>query len=186
MMDAQFWTLERVAGLCLIASNLTTFPGLIMFWLRAGHRGGKPPNRAYYIGERAFIMAGIVFSSLGFMVLQSPLQNTAGDILARIGAMVFLFAGILGVIGESLHIKQDYKKSYPIIVVYVVLAFLSQAAMGGALLQAGWVAGWLGGLTIVWNIGWLIVLPLITPRDIYFPVLHYFLPLLIGTALVVK
>ncbi|MBI5034048.1 MAG: hypothetical protein HZB51_26295 [Chloroflexi bacterium] len=72
------------------------------------------------------------------------------------------------------------------LVVYVVLAFLSQAVIGGALLQAGWVAGWLGWLTIVWNIAWLIVLPLITPRDIYFPVLHYFLPLLIGIALVWK
>jgi hypothetical protein len=183
-MDAQFWTMERFAGLCLIMSNLATFPGLLMFWIRAGHRGGTPPNRAYYVGERAFIMAGIVLSISGFLVLQASLQNTAGGTLARGGAIGFLIAGILGLIGESLHIKQDYRKSYPIIVVYVVLAFLAQAAIGGALLQAGWVADWLGGLTIAWNLGWLIALPLITPRDIYFPVLHYFLPLCIGVALV--
>ena len=183
-MSEQFWTIERVAGVCLIASNLATFPGLILFWKRAGHHGGTPPSRAYYVWERGFIVAGIIFSALGFLVLQASLQNTDGSILGRIGALVFLFAGILGVVGESLHIKQDYAKSYPVIVIYVVLAFLAQAAIGGALLQAAWVAGWLGGLTIVWNLGWLIVLPLLTPRDIYFPVLHYFLPLLIGIALV--
>jgi hypothetical protein len=183
-MDAQFWVLVRVAGFCLILGNLATCPGLLMFWIRKGHRGGKPPSRAYYVWERAFIMAGIVFTALGFIVLQEPLQNTDGGILARIGAIVFLFAGMLGVIAESMHIKQNYAKSYPIVVVYVVLAFLAQAVIGGALLQAGWVAEWLGWVTLVWNIGWLAVLSLFTPRDIYFPVLHYFLPLLLGIALV--
>lgn len=176
--------MERIAGLCLILSNLAIFPGLIMFWMRAGHRGGKPPSRAYYVWERGLILAGIIPAVIGFLILQQSLQNTDGGMLARIGALVFLIAGILGIIGESLHIKQDYRKSYPVIVIYVVLAFLAQAAIGGALLQVGWVASWLGALTVVWNIGWLIVLPLITPHDIYFPVLHYFLPLLLGVALV--
>jgi hypothetical protein len=45
------------------------------------------------------------------------------------------------------------------------------------------LAAWLGWVTILWNLVWLVVLPVITPRDIYYPVLHHFAPLLIGTAL---
>jgi hypothetical protein len=33
---------------------------------------------------------------------------------------------------------------------------------------------------------WLVVLPVITPRDIYFPVLHHVMPLMIGIALLSK
>jgi hypothetical protein len=33
---------------------------------------------------------------------------------------------------------------------------------------------------------WLVVLPLVTPRDIYFPVLHHVMPFVIGLALVLR
>jgi hypothetical protein len=70
-----------------------------------------------------------------------------------------------------------------VIVVAVVLAFLGQAAIGGGLHQARMLAPWIGWATILWNLAWLLALPLFTPRDIYYPVLHHAMPLLIGGAL---
>jgi hypothetical protein len=72
---------------------------------------------------------------------------------------------------------------YPLIVVHVVLAFLGQAAIGGALWQSKLLAPWIGWATILWNLAWLVALPIITPHDIYFPILHGLMPLLIGAPL---
>jgi hypothetical protein len=73
--------------------------------------------------------------------------------------------------------------TYPHIVLHVVLAFLAQAAFGAALIQTGLVPSWVGWATIIWNLAWLICLPVTSPRDIYFPVLHHVAPLVIGIAL---
>lgn len=73
--------------------------------------------------------------------------------------------------------------SYPVIVVAVVLALLGQALIGGGLRQGRLLASWIGWATTLWNLAWLVALPLFTPRDIYFPVLHHTMPLLIGAAL---
>jgi hypothetical protein len=75
---------------------------------------------------------------------------------------------------------------YGSIVMYVLLAFLAQAAFGVSLLRTGLLPGWVGWATIVWNLAWLVVLPIVSPRDIYYPVLHHVAPLLIGIALLVR
>jgi hypothetical protein len=84
---------------------------------------------------------------------------------------------VLGVAAEALSLRLGYGQTYPLIVIYVVMAFLAQVAIGGALLQLGVLAAWIGWATILWNLAWLVALPIITPRDIYFPVLHHFAPL---------
>jgi hypothetical protein len=76
--------------------------------------------------------------------------------------------------------------NYPQIVLYVVLAFLAQAAFGASLLQTGLVAAWAGWATVLWNVGWLLVMLFVRPRDIYYPVLHHVAPLLIGIALLIQ
>jgi hypothetical protein len=55
-MNNAFWTIEHTAGLILILCNIAQFPGLIMFWLRNGMKGGLPRSRAHFIWERSFIM----------------------------------------------------------------------------------------------------------------------------------
>ena len=63
------------------------------------------------------------------------------------------------------------------------LALLALAlAIGAALLQAGVLAAWIGWGTILWNTACLIVLSVIARRDLYFPALHHFAPLVIGLA----
>ena len=63
------------------------------------------------------------------------------------------------------------------------LLFLAQAAFGAALLRTGLLPGWVGWATIIWNLGWLVVLPLVRPQDMYYPWLHYAAPILIGIVL---
>ena len=76
-----------------------------------------------------------------------------------------------------------FEKLHGLIVIYVVMAFLAQAAIGGAVIQSGLLAAWIGWATILWNIAWLVVLSLISRRDMYFPILHYLMPLVMGIAL---
>jgi hypothetical protein len=89
---------------------------------------------------------------------------------------------VLNVLYETMELART-TPSYPLIVVAVVLAFLGQAAIGGGLRQGRLLAPWIGWTAIGWSLAWLAALPLLTPRDIYFPVLHHFMPLLIGAAL---
>lgn len=51
---------------------------------------------------------------------------------------------------------------------------------------AGLLAGWIGWASIIWSVVWLLILPVVSPRDIYFPVMHSVLPLIMGTALLVQ
>ncbi len=160
MIDPVFWTIERAAGLMLVLGNVVLFPGLMMFWIRGGHRGGKPPREssrdgirgsssvigmrddsrqspAFYVWERGLIMAAVVFTAIGFVLLDGQLQNTAGSILARTGATAYLFGGILGVAAEALGLTRKDESFYPLIVIYVVLAFLAQAATGARCSKPG-------------------------------------------------
>jgi hypothetical protein len=59
---------------------------------------------------------------------------------------------MLGVVAESLDLSQTGQHLYPLIVVHVVLAFLGQAAIGGALWQSRLLAPWIGWGTILWNL----------------------------------
>jgi hypothetical protein len=186
MIDPRFWSIERAAGFALVLGNVVVLPGLLMFWFRGGERGGAPPNPAYFVWERSFILAAVVLTAVGFVLLEGHLQTSAGHVLARTGATAYMFAGILVVAAEALSPTLGYDKLYRLIIIYVVVAFLAQVAIGGAALQSGVLAAWIGWATILWNLVWLVVLPVITPRDIYFPVLHHVMPLVIGIALLSK
>jgi len=183
MNDQRFWRIERAAGLFLVLSFLANLAGVVMFSIRGGASGGAPPSSEYYQWERGLLMISIVFTAIGFVLLEGHLHNTAGHVLGRTGATAYVFAGILGVTAEALDLSGTGQNLYPLIVVYVVLAFLAQAAIGGALRQSSLLAPWIGWATILWNLAWLLVLPVITPRDIYFPILHHLMPLLIGAPL---
>ena len=186
MIDPRFWSIERAAGSFLVLGFVAFFVGALMFFIRGGLRGGAPPSPAYFVWERSFIMAAVVLTAIGFVLLEGSLQNTDGRVLARTGATAYLFAGVLLVAAEALSLNLGFEKLYALIVIYVVLAFLAQAAIGGSLLQSSLLPAWIGWVTILWNMAWLVVLPVTRPRDIYFPVLHHVMPLVIGIALLLK
>lgn len=182
MIDQRFWSIERVTGFVFVLGFVANLAGVLMFLSRGGIQGGAPPSHTYFVWERSFLLAAVVLTAIGLMLLEGRLQNTDGRVLARVGATAYLFGGILVVVAEALDLNPG-QNTYALIVIYVVLALLAQATMGGSLLQAGLLPAWIGWVTIIWNIAWLVVLPVTSPRDIYFPVLHHVMPLVIGIAL---
>jgi hypothetical protein len=186
MMDLPFLSFDHVAGLILVLSNLVQLPGLIMFWLRAGHKGGAPRSPTHYAWERTFIAAWVVLSAVGFVLLQETMQNGPGQILAVAGSAAYFFGSVLLATAEILSPAEGYGKIYRLAAGYVIIAFLAQAVLGVAMLQSGLLGAWIGWASIVWNIAWLVILPLISPRDIYFPILHSLMPLVVGVALLLK
>ncbi|MCC6798648.1 MAG: hypothetical protein IT325_00910 [Anaerolineae bacterium] len=133
--------------------------------------------------ERGFVIAATLMAVLGLALLEDML-HTAGDAyLARAGMVGYLFGAAVLVVAETTYLSRG-EWVYPQIVVYVILAFLAQAAFGAALLQTRVVAGWAGWATVIWNVGWLLIMLIVRPRDFYFPVLHFVAPLFIGIGLV--
>jgi len=185
MSDQRFWRIERTAGVFLILSFVTNITGVVMFSIRDGNSGNPPPSFVYYAWERGFFMAAVVLTAIGFGLLEEHLRSTYGYVLARTGATTYLFAGILVLVAEALILSMglNEQRVLALIDIYVVLAFLAQAAIGVAVLQSGALARWIGWVTILWNLVFLIALPVITPHDIYFPIVHHIAPLFIGAGL---
>lgn len=135
--------------------------------------------------ERGFVIGGVLATVLGLALLEDMLRAADEPVLSRLGIMAYLFGAVVAVAAETTYLgKREW--IYPQIVLYVVLAFLAQAAFGASLLQTGLVAGWVGWAAILWNLGWLLVMLMVRPRDIYYPVLHHVAPLMIGIALLVQ
>lgn len=178
--------MEHTAGIFLVLVAIATLPGFMMFWLRRGHRGGPPRSRTHWVVERSSILSGVVLIALGFMFLGSAFENTDGHILANISATAFFFGGVLIVAAEALMLTLGYEKVIGLVNIYVVMAFLAEAAIGGAVIQSGLLAASIGWATILWNIAWLIVLSLFSRRDMYYPILHYVMPFVIGIALLLS
>ncbi len=178
MFTENFWTLSRIAGFFLVLSFLAMTYGVLTFVSRGGFDGSPAPTH-----ERAALMTSVLLTALGYAFLDSHLQSTAGHAWAQLGLSIFLFAGPVLLVAEGLALSQGEQSVYALIVIYVVLAFLAQAAIGSALLQSQLVPVWIGWLTVIWNLAWLVILPLVTPGDIYYPFLHHLMPLLIGIPL---
>lgn len=175
---------QRVTGALLTLSFFVFLVGGLMFWARNGMAGNPAPNFAYFVVERGFVAAAAVIAAIGLWLLATILGDAHGDALApaRLAAAAFAIATALLVVGEASRLQQDRYLRAPV-VAYVILAFLTQAALGVILVRTGFLPAWIGWATIAWNLAWLIVLPIVTPRDIFYPVLHHFLPLLAGIAL---
>jgi hypothetical protein len=184
LSDQRSWSIERAAGSFLVLGFGANLAGVLMFLIRGGLGGGTLPSHTFFVWERSFLMAAVVLTAIGFVMLEGRFYNTDGRVLGRTGATAYLFAGFVLVAAEGLSLSPGFEnRGFALFAIYVVLAFLGQAVIGGALLQSGLLAAWIGWATILWNLAWLVVLPVITPGDIYFPILHHLMPLLIGGAL---
>lgn len=177
-------TIPRVAGALLTACFFVFLIGGVMFWARNGMAGQPAPNFAYLALERGFVMAAAVVTAIGLLLFAASVGGAHGDSLlpARLAAITYAVGTALLLIGE-LDLLRSGRSPYALLVAYVILAFLAQAALGVILLRTGFLPAWIGWAAIAWNLAWLVALSALSPSDMYFPVLHHAIPLAIGIAL---
>lgn len=182
---AQGLSARTAAASLLIACFFVFTFGGVLFTGRAFLKWQIDETSSHMFWERGFVIGGVLATVLGLALLEEMLRAAGEPVLSRLGMAAYLFGAVIVVAAETAYVaKRDW--IYPQIVLYVVLAFLAQAAFGAALLRTGLVAGWAGWATIFWNLGWLLVMLIIRPRDVYYPVLHHVAPLLVGIALLVQ
>ena len=182
-------TILRISGTLLIGSFALHLVGVIMFNGR-NFLDWFAETRAFLSWERGMFMAAFLVSALGVSLLELVLREVNAPVLvpvlARLGATAFLIGATLAIVTEALTLSGQSVVD-ALMVVMVVVLFVAEAILGGALVRSGILPAWVGWTVIAWNIGWLVVLPIVSPGDIYYPILH-FVPLLpIGiTALVAR
>lgn len=177
-------TLPRAAAVPLIACFFVFLVGGALFGARNGMAGQPAPNFAYLALERGCVMAAAVITAIGLLLFAAVVGEAHGGTLlpARLAAATYAVGTALFLLGEARLLRSGHFL-YGLIVAYVVLAFLTQAVLGAILLRAGFLPSWIGWAAIAWNIAWLVILASLTPGNIYYPVLHHVIPLLIGIAL---
>ena len=182
-------TILRISGTLLISSFALHLVGVIMFSGR-NFFDWFAETRAFLNWERGMLMAAFLVSALGVSLLELALREADAPVLvavlARLGATAFLIGATVAIVTEAVSLSGQSSVG-ALMVVMVVVLFVAEAILGGALVRSGILPAWVGWTLIVWNIGWLVVLPIVSPGDIYYPVLHFIPLLLIGiTALVAR
>jgi hypothetical protein len=170
------------ASLLILSLIVFGFGGALftgrVFW-------GWSIDNSHLIWERGFIIAAVLATVLGLALLEDLLRAAGEPVLSRLGMVIYLIGAVVVIVAETAYLsRRDWM--YSQIVLYVVLAFLAQAAFGASLLQTGLVTGWVGWVTILWNLVWLFGLLIFNPHNVYFPVLHHVAPLMIGIALLTQ
>jgi hypothetical protein len=184
MMDGLLSEHQSAASLLILGFVVFTVGG-ILYTGRAIWKWPSGQTARYLYWERGFVMAAIMATVLGLVLLEDMLNRAGDSGVGRLGVVAYVFGAVVVVTTETNFLnKREW--AYPPVVFYVVVAFLAQAAIGMALLQTNLVAGWVGWFAIVWNLAWLALLSIVRPRDVYFPVLHHVAPLLIGIVLLAK
>jgi hypothetical protein len=175
-------TQKIVCGWLLILGGVIFLPGGILFSGRAFLKWPAALSRSYLYWERGFVMAAFLVVTQGLVLLDRLLETAGDKILSPSGLTIYLIGTVLVLAAETFGLDRQ-ETIYAPIVLFVVLALLGQAAFGAAILHTGLIPGWVGWATTLWNLAWLILLPIARPRDIYFPVLHHVAPLVIGISL---
>ena len=174
---------ERTIAASLLVLTFATFEiGGILFTGRAMLNWQIEDRAAHMRWERSFVILPTVLTMLG-LVLLADLLHAAGDtFLAQLGMATYLFGAAQVVVAETTFVHND-DWNYPQVVAYVVLALLAQAAFGVALLQTGLVPTWVGWMTLLWNLGYLLIILIVRPREVYYPAIHFVAPIIIGLTL---
>lgn len=173
---------RRMAGSLLVLTFATFEIGGILFTGRA-MLGWQIDDRAAHMKwERSFVILPTLLTVLGLVLLADLLRAAGDTFLAQLGMVTYLVGAALVVVAETRFLHDD-DWNYPQVVAYVVLALLAQAAIGAALLQTALLPAWVGWTTVIWNLGYLLIIVIVRPREVYYPAIHFVAPLLIGITL---
>lgn len=168
----------------LVLSGIIFFAGGLLYTGRAILKWPFAAAPAFLCWERGFVIAALLAAVSGLTMLERMLE-AAGDRVLAPAALVMLLIGTALVINAETLLISGRGLAYAPVVAFVVLAFLAQAALGAALIRTELLPGWVGWAALLWNLVWLVVLPIARPRDMYYPWLHYATPVLIGIELLV-
>jgi hypothetical protein len=181
-MLGQAWLSARGAtGGLLLVSFALVFAGILMYGTRVFLHAPFGAQPGYYQWERWFIVSGYLALALGLAGLSSLLRQAGDPLFSDLGLSAYLMGAVVLTLAEVSWLTAAGLPdglTGALVRIFVALAFLSHAAYGGALLQTGLLPGWLGWTTVIWNMGWLLVLA--RASDPYYPILHLELPLLAG------
>jgi hypothetical protein len=179
-----FLSASSVAAILLIAGGLIFLPAGFLYAGRAMWNWFPAESRRRLLWERSLVIMAVVVTALGLVALEGLLNEAGDHMLARLGMAAYLIAASVIVVRETVYLHNgDW--NYPQVVFFVVFALLSQAAFGVSLLRTALVPAWAGWATVAWTVGALALLlrPIASRRDIYYPVIHHVAPLFIGMAL---
>jgi hypothetical protein len=176
---------QVLAGWLMILSALVFVVGGILYTGRAIWKWPVADGPAFLRLERGFVIAALLTVVVGLTLLERRLVAAGDNLLAPAGMVLFLIGAVLALVAETYSLSRQ-EWIYASIVVFIVLAFLGQAIFGAALLRTALVPAWVGWVAILWSLGWLVILPIARPKNMYYPWLHYVAPLLIGITLVLS
>ena len=175
---------QTVSGWLLILSGIIFVPGGLLFTGRAIFKWPAAQSQSYLIWERGLVMAAILVATLGWVVLERLLEAAGDRILAPAGIVIFLIGAVLVLVAEAFTLSRQVQV-HALVVIFVALIFLGEAAFGASILRTRLLPGWVGWVTIIWNLAWLAILPVARPQDMYYPWLFYVAPEVIGIMLLV-
>jgi hypothetical protein len=176
---------RRVSGLLLLLAFVLNLGGVVMYaagteygWI------GETPT--YYAWERALFMSSYVAAALGAAALEPALAEAGASILGRLAAVAFPMAASVALVMEAVSIDGAKFRpgSHALILVAVLLLFGAEVLLGAAVLASRLVPAWVGWAAVVWNVAWPAILPILSPADPYYPILHAIPLLMISIPLI--
>jgi hypothetical protein len=172
---------RRVSGLLLLIAFVLNLGGVVMYaagteygWI------GETPT--YHAWERALFISSYVAAALGSAVLEPALAEAGAAILGRLAASAFPMAASVALVMEAVTINGP--EPYALIVVAVLLLFGAELLLSVAVLASRLVPAWAGWAAVVWNVAWPAILPIVSPGDPYYPILHAIPLLMISIPLI--
>jgi hypothetical protein len=185
-MDAQDFVSEQVVtGWLLILSALIFLPAGLLYTGRAIWKWPRAQTQGYLYWERGLVIAAILVATMGFLLLAQRLESAGDRIVAPLGMLLILVGTVLVIAAETYFLSRQQWSSAAVSV-FIFLSLLGQAAFGASILRTGLLPAWIGWATIAWGLAWMIILPIARPENMYYPWLHYVVPLLIGIALLLR
>ena len=102
--------------------------------------------------------------------------------LGRLAVGAFSMAASVALVMEAFSITGA--EPYALIVVAVLLLFEAEVLLAAAVLASRLVPAWIGWAALVWNVAWPAILPIVSPGDPYYPILHAIPLLMISIPLI--
>jgi hypothetical protein len=169
---------RRVSGLLLLSAFVLVL-GAVVMYAADGWVVETPTHHAW---ERALLMSSYVAAALGTAVLEPALAEAGAAILGRLAAVAFPMAASVALVMEAFNITGA--EPYALIVVAVMLLFGAEVLLSAAVLASRLVPAWVGWTALVWNLAWPAILPIVSPGDPYYPLLHAIPLLMISIPLI--